>query len=813
MERMKGLRLLFIILVAVFIASCAKQPVIPGVPVNLRATALVGVVGVELRWDAVNGAVSYDVVITKQAVSGSRETFGPYNTTNTYYLATRDILGSGDFDWNVSAVNTAGASDPAEGVEFTLTAYPGPEPEYGLVLTLEEKPAPFSDRDTTPTIHVYGGHENNASGQRGYSSDFLAFNYILGTLRYMELLSLEGERQNMSVQLMVEPIGGGEAKRWPDSDTEFLLDEEGQLVVGINNLGENYDGKKSLGRDPAEDPLEPGQYYFWARAAWDNEIQSTKERFDIVLMEEPLTGSILLRDGEGKVYTTKVCPTSTEVTLVYEVSAEGGEWFRELCYHFTIAQQGEDGAIETTESGAFTGATAFSTTVTYATECTKYATLTLDGTLVIYIYDDEEATEVTYALNTEDNVVASRSFVLDMADPTATVTIDQPFVSEWETPASITTATITFLASDTKCLQPYDEKITFLVQIHKGMGSWEAIFAYGEPVIILGQDSPWGNELTINATYQASKTTYDNAIITLVLNMKKLDWAVIEAFMMVFDCCCDECTVEDPCVNCGVGGNLIHLIGVQTRLFVDNAFFSGMLLEKDGIDSLLTLEGFPSEEEATPTIPATPGAATLTVKFADAFWSESSWKLTEWAFYNPDGIEFITEGYLFFDPEIEGYETIYGICSGYYEKTQVTFVGTMTVDPESATETILTMVATAVDKTGNQFVLNYDFLFDTIAPTLTHFTAFRNQILNSSYIEFKFDQKPESFDLVLTVNGSEEFFYDEEDAIWNGTVWQMPTGVTLPVDSVVTLGATVTDLAGNVGFSTKQATVSLSSSR
>ncbi|HQC38526.1 MAG TPA: hypothetical protein PLF98_09495, partial [Thermotogota bacterium] len=128
MERMKGLRLLFIILVAVFIASCAKQPVIPGVPVNLRATALVGVVGVELRWDAVNGAVSYDVVITKQAVSGSRETFGPYNTTNTYYLATRDILGSGDFDWNVSAVNTAGASDPAEGVEFTLTAYPGPEP-------------------------------------------------------------------------------------------------------------------------------------------------------------------------------------------------------------------------------------------------------------------------------------------------------------------------------------------------------------------------------------------------------------------------------------------------------------------------------------------------------------------------------------------------------------------------------------------------------------------------------------------------------------------------------------------------------------
>ncbi|HPB88406.1 MAG TPA: hypothetical protein PLP59_12875, partial [Thermotogota bacterium] len=442
------------ILLIVFFANCAKQPVIPGVPINLRATALVGVAGVELRWDAVAGAASYDVTITKQAASGSRETFGPYNTVQTYYLALRETIGAGEFDWTVSARNVAGSSAAVAGTVFTLAGEPEPEPEYGLVLTLEEKPDTHPYRKGIPAIRVYGEHENDDSSLRGYTSDFFAFNYILATLKYMELLPLEGERQNMSVQLMVEPLDSGEAKRWPDSDTEYLLDEDGQLVIGINNLGENFGADDVSIRDIPEDPLEPGQYYFWARASWDNEIQSTKERFDIVPLEDPLTGSIVLKDEEGNVYTTQVCPTSTEVTLVYEVSVEGGEWYSELSYEFRIGQQGEDGTVETTESGTFTMATEFSTEVTYATECTKYATLTLNGTGVVYAYDNEEATEITATLRAYDYIVASHSFVLDMADPTATVTVEAD-VADPEMPASITTATLTFLASDTKCLQPY----------------------------------------------------------------------------------------------------------------------------------------------------------------------------------------------------------------------------------------------------------------------------------------------------------------------------------------------------------------------
>lgn len=814
MRKIKGVAYLSVILLIVFFANCAKQPVIPGVPINLRATALVGVAGVELRWDAVAGAASYDVTITKQAASGSRETFGPYNTAQTYYLALRETLGAGEFDWTVSARNVAGSSAAVAGTVFTLAGEPEPEPEYGLVLTLEEKQTPFSSRRPISAIYVYGNPENDDSGQRKSDEpNFVSFNYILGTLAYKALIP-EGEaRQNMSVQLMVEPIDSGEAKRWPDSDTEFLLDEEGQLVFGINDLGENFGGKKSSVRDTVEDPLEPGQYYFWARAVWDNEIQSTKERFDIVLIEDPLKGTIVLKDEEGKGYTTKVCPTSTEVTLVYEVTIEGGEWFSDLCYHFTIAQQGEDGTIETTESGTFTGATAFSTTVTYATECTKYATLTLDGTVVVHLYDNEEATEVTVTLNTEDYDVASHSFVLDMADPTASATIlTVPFsLSE---PASSTEVSLAFYAIDTKCLQPYDEKINFEVYVDKGIGSWEGSFDFFDEKVILGEGSLWGNEITIEGTYAATKVSefaHDYAYAVLDLEIPALDLATVTATMSVHDCCCEECTLEDPCVDCGVGGNVTHATEVSIQFTVDNVFFSSMLEH----DEIVVLDGFLAGKNDIPLIPASPVVATVTVVFADANWGIDEMNAVASATYDEAGnlfditlypadysIGFVSEGY---------------VCSGYATKVVLTSISTITgYSASDPTEVLLTFVATAADKAGNEFGFEQQVWLDTLPPTLTHFTAFRDQINNESWIEFGFSQKPETAALALTVTASGTFLYDLEEAMpisGMDNTYRLETGVTLPYDTVITLGATSTDLAGNVGFATKETTVSLTSSR
>jgi len=781
MRKGKILLILVLVITALFVASCVKQPVIPGVPTNLRATALVGVVGVELRWDAVAGAASYDVTIEEVAASGSRETFGPYNTTNTYYLATRDALGAGDFDWTVSAKNVAGSSNPAAGLEFNLPAVPDPDPVYGLELTLEERPDMGS---AVPTIYVYGGAA--VSEQR--SCDGGQFNYLLGLLQYVELLLGEA-RDDMAVQFMVQEVGGGVALRWPDSDTEFLLDEEGELEFYVNDLGENPD-----------DELEEGEYYLWARAAWDNSIESTKVRFNISALAGQLESEIVLMDEEEeKEFVDKVCPTSTEVTLVYKVSIEGGELFDELRYVFQTHS-----AVDplTTLSATFVEETEFSTEVTYATECTKYATLTVNGTITSVYWDDLNATEVATRVALPAIIVDGISFVLDMANPTALVSLALPTGFSPTVPASLTTATLTFLASDTKCLQPYAEKILFEVFVDKGAGNWEAAFVYGDEETKLGEDSGWDNEMTISGTYDATKTTSDDAEITLVFDIQDLDLATVTATMTVHDCCCEDCTIDDPCVDCGVGGNITHATEIAASFVVDNVFFSSML--ETGV---LAFEGFLGDVDATPTIPATPAYATLTIELADANWDSTLWEATTWAISGLSGLTFT--------PTVEATEEIAAVCSGYATKTQVTLVGTMTASGV-ATEVELTLTGTAVDLAGNPFVISQNFLFDTLAPTLTHFTAFRDQIINESWIEFAFDQKPETAELDIVVAGSGTFSYDLDDAEeieGQENTYKLETGVTLPFGGAVTLNATATDLAGNVGFSTKDATVSLSSPR
>jgi hypothetical protein len=464
-----------------FISCTRTVIVIPNVPVNPRATALAGVVGVELEWDAVNGAVSYDVTITKEAASGSREIFGPYNTTNTYYLALREVLGAGTFDWTVAAKNSAGSSDPVEGPEFNLAADPVPDPVYALALTLTQKPEAVSNRDGVPTIYAFEG--NQKTGQR--IARLEALNYILAELVY-QLLPQGVAREEMSIQFMVEEIGSGVAKRWPDSDTEYLLDEEGQLVIGVNNLGRNF-GEPLAGQRDAPMFIIPGHYYLWARAAWDTSIQSVKQPFDIVSVEDELVSEILLMDEEGNEFTTKVCPTSTEVTLIYAFGIEGGELFDQLVYSFQIGSLADGLLVDASDT--FVNEIIYATEVTYATECTKYATLTLNGTVTAVQYDNEEATEVVEEIFADDILTDGLVFVLDMANPTALVTVEPTEAISF--PASITVATLTFLASDTKCLQPYDEKISFEVAVYKGSQNWEATFTYGEPVIILGADSEW----------------------------------------------------------------------------------------------------------------------------------------------------------------------------------------------------------------------------------------------------------------------------------------------------------------------------------
>jgi hypothetical protein len=800
MKKSTGLVLLLCVVAVMFVVSCVKQVeiVIPSIPSNLRITALVGVAGVELRWDAVDGAASYDVTLTRVDASGSREIIGTYNTTNTYYLVTRDNVGAGSFNWSVSAKNTAGSSAGKPGDAFTLEPEPEPDPIYGLILTLVETPDLSASRDVIPEIHILDLSESSPSGERlSRGADVYNLNFLTAHISYEQIFGSES-RENMSVQLMVEKVGSGVAKRWPDSDTEFLLDEEGELVFGVNNLGNNFTPN-----------LEPGNYYLWARAAWDISVQSTKKPFIIVELNETLDASIKVYNQDTE-YSDKVCGLATEVELDYEVSITDGGVFDELFYSFVIAQLGSDASESVTLEATFAGETEFATTVTYATECTKYATLTLDGTLTRVFWDDveKEATEVQIGLM--NILINEHVFVLDLADPTALLTLELPAGFSSTEPASLTNATLTFLASDTKCLQPYDEKITFEVYVEKGISSWFEEFAFFDEEIILGDNSVWNNEITIIGTYNASKTSStnpDEAEAILLFDIPIMDYATVTATMSVHDCCCLDCMVElGPCEEPDT--LLSHATEVSTQFVVDNVFFSSLLED----DDIFVYEGFLGEA-ANPLIPASPTQATLTVKFADALWSEAEWENINWAVYDSDWSLFSA---LVYDPIISATSLTTGVCSGWATKTEVTFTGTLTADSEeAATETSLTLIATAVDATGNEFYIELPFLFDTLPPTLTHFTAFRDQYNNHSWVEFKFDQEPESAELAIVTNGG-TFEYDLDDAEPIGGIpnaYRMETGITLPYSSAVTLNATATDLAGNIGFSTKTNTVSLSESR
>ncbi|HNW47877.1 MAG TPA: hypothetical protein PLU70_09850 [Thermotogota bacterium] len=798
MKKSTGLVLLLGVIAVMFVVSCVKQvETKPEAPVNLRISFLAGIVGVELRWDEVAGATGYEITLTKTEASGSRAVLGPYSTAKTYYLVYRDDVGAGSFSWTVKAKNGAGDSGASVESHFTLDPDPEPDPVYGLTLTLVETPDLASSRDGIPEIHIWGATTSIPGAGARVPGSPVNLNYLAGRIVYEEVS--DAPRETMSVQLMVERKGSGVAKRWPDSSTEFLLNGDGELLFGVNDLGQNYDPNR----------LAPGEYLFWARAAWDKNMQSTKKPFNIVASTDLVEVSLDV-SNQKTAYPGKVCGIFPEAQIDYDISVSGAALFDELRYTFVIGQLGVDATGNVSKSATFTGRTAYATSVTYATECTKFATVTVDGTLTRVLWEDATKRASETKLGVVGAFEKKHSFVLDLADPTALLSLELPAGFSASAPASLTSATLTFLASDTKCLQPYAEKINFKVGVEKGSGSWSESFAFFTEEVVLGEGSPWDNAVTIDATYTATKTSAtnpDEAEAVLGFAIPIMDYATVTATMSVHDCCCEECTIKPgKCDN--LNNALRHATEVSTQFIVDNVFFSKLLED----EQVFVPERFLGDAD-NPLIPASPTQATLTVKLADALWSSAQWGAITWVFHDAQGNVFNSISYA---PTIKATELITGECSGYATKTQVTFVGTLTADPAATrTEKALTLVATALDATGNEFVVKLPFLFDTLPPTLTHFTGFRDKVNNHSWVEFKFDQKAESAELAIVV-GENTFSYDFNDAVPIAGIpnaFRLPTGITLPYNLAITLKATATDLAGNIGFSSRTCTVSLSEKR
>ncbi|NLH19829.1 MAG: hypothetical protein GX462_07220, partial [Thermotogaceae bacterium] len=465
MKKGKILLFLVLVIVALFASNCVKQPplAVPAAPAGLRVVQLAGG-DVELRWDAVAGAASYDVTIEKVAGSGSRETFGPYNTTNTYYVARKSVIGTGNFSWSVLAKNTAG-DGPATTGTFDIPADPVPDPVYGLLLTLVEEPDQGS---AVPTIYTIGSQPLVGERLTGVS----ALNYLKGNLKREEIPA-EADRAELAVQLLVQKAGATVAKRWPDDSTEFVLDEGGELNFNLCNLGAGF-----------SPDLAPGNYYLWARAVWDGS-ESQKVPFEIASRNSDLNYEITVKDFEDRVCSF----SSTNVTLQFDLSISGGEKFKELLYFIQIGPTGSTNQGSVTHSATFTKEATWTKKVLFEAECTKYATLTVVGTVTAYSCNGATVTKEDRRVEILNNV--GINFVLDMKDPTASVSV-QPQVTGV---ASISTATLTFLASDTKCLNL--DSLRFTVKVEKGIGDWTGALNYPDVETVLGVGSTWSNELTI----------------------------------------------------------------------------------------------------------------------------------------------------------------------------------------------------------------------------------------------------------------------------------------------------------------------------
>jgi len=731
------------------------------------------------------------------------------------YTIPADLPYASTWYWKVIVEQGAGNETTSEVWNFTV----GSE----LMLELSEEPlmANGQREEEIPVLWLIQKPEESGISQRNGTS-YAFLNQLFGrvstanpSLKQLQFyLQYDEETENNQYP------GGGSQYNLTNGEYSFTF-------PWVNPTNPTSSGRVST-TFPAY-----GLWYMWVQAT-GNAARSDEKPFEIKKIgENDGGGSFNLevtiedyRDDDIVENGDKVCPeTEGTVTALYTVSVDFSAFEESgifLGYQIIteVATKTGEPSLVATYTGMSTPtiehATVVELEVDFATECWKYATVTLHATFVTLTMETTPATEAF-----QTTLVATHSFILDMANPTASVTlVDYPPVSQ---PASITMATVTFFATDTKCLRPYDEKIEFEIYVDKGIGSWSETFDYFTKEVIIGEGGEWENEIMIDATYVATKTSAsapDTAMSTMIWHFKKLDLATVTATMTVQDCCDDGCIIEDPCADCGGACTPVtHATEVTLKFAVDNVFFSSML-DPEEIDEL---EGV-DENAATPTIPATPDLATLTVRFADANWSwlincdtaTVTWALREDAIAG-------TFSELFATPTFATRTFDTRICSGYATKTILTYVSTFTADPgTTASETTFTLVGTAVDCSGNEFPYKKEFWYDTLGPTLTRFEAFRNQLAGggyNSFIEFSFHEEPVSADLLLGMPGSSPMQFTLEEASFTGVNptlgynYRLFTNITLPTGYYLTLIATAVDTIGNKKETTLSATVNYSSPR
>ena len=811
---------LVVVLSTLVIVNCTQPPV-PIPPADPTTPTAVGGIGqAVLNWNQVPGADGYQVrfqVVGSDARGWSQEV----NVPAPPYTVEKE---AGIYSWQVRAKKGNLYSEWVNGPNFTIQDDPGPS---DLTLTLQEVPA-----RGIPTIYVVQDSYVGAPGklQTRLPGGYTNINYLLAQV----ISTVPGLE---TVAYYVQKVGSQDQKRWPNSATTYELDSNGEHTFGMNDLGDNL-------------PLAPGQYWFWVQGTGDQQnVRSQKLRFDVAELE---SGSIeIVKEVDGTLFPGKICaPEDASIEVDYTITFAFAD-VDFISWAFFFAYNLDQSIVETEEAtGVGKPEEPFEVTVTYATECTKTATVTLDATITAYQWLSGETVEQEIPIQLTKVI----SFVFDNQPPEAAIEVDPEQDEGWETPGDgmITVATMTFHATDTKCLQPYGEKIFFEFYVWKdyeGLEGWSKTLWFGEEEeFVLGEGGIWDNAINVTVAYDTDKgDEADTAWAQFVFELpERLDMIIVEATMTVFDCCSEGCMVPDDICDPYEWPDG-HYAQDTAYYYVDNVFFSAMLEEGGPMwEELkpLAWEGFREGPEDLPMLPGADAeeSVRITFQFADSWWwIDDSFEpldaegLIGRLYQNWSAIESEFEEYLALEGDFDGdssnpqdyftmeiieatLTTAYATCSGWDEKMLLTFtIGATALETAPPTEVMVTITATATDWEGNWFVVPFEFWLDTKPPTLTYFRAFRNPDIDESKIEFRFDEEPLDVILVLIDNNDDEFPLDFSQATRIGSpseyMYRLYPNVTIQQGVAYTLRATASDAAGNKGTSELTHTAAAASER
>ncbi|HOO32577.1 MAG TPA: hypothetical protein PK466_01575 [Thermotogota bacterium] len=405
--------------------------------------------------------------------------------------------------------------------------------------------------------------------------------------------------------------------------------------------------------------FETGTYTLRAQGLGDSAKSSEKQ---LVVLPVELIPEITVNVNGDNITNHSFVGATDTVTATFSVDVDFQteklkSIFDEMYWKFEFS-----GAQQLVKDGTVTPDTFASTKIAIemATECTKYATLTIFAT----------ANNATYSNASRFN------FTLDMKDP-------ETRVSRYTISEDMDSAKLIIEASDTKSL----DKASISFFANKGIqgAGWEQKdINWGTPSVIIGT-----GEKAITGTCEYSNAvlngTVKNAVATITFNLTKLDGVTLEATAMFED-------KADFGIN--------HSSDANDSLFFDNIYHEIQ-------QTNLNVPVF----EDTYVLTAATNTAAFRFSFIDAFNNISTTSGNYSVLSSNNALLSVNTDFN------EAPRTILDICTGY--ATKIVQDATVTIHaPAEPTEGEASLTITATDTNGNTKMAIVPVIIDTQYPLL-----------------------------------------------------------------------------------------------